>query len=55
MNTTGSTADAPPRIPLRVLVVEDAEEVASEAGADTAIPKETPLPEIISSLRRLNG
>lgn len=32
---------------------EDVGEVASEAGADAAIPKETPLPEIISSLRRL--
>ena len=32
---------------------EDVGEVASEAGADVAIHKETPLPEIISSLRRL--
>jgi DNA-binding response OmpR family regulator len=32
---------------------EDVDEVASEAGADAAIPKETPLPEIIASLRRL--
>ena len=42
----------------RVVVLsarEDAGEVASEAGADAAIPKETPLPEIISSLRRLTG
>jgi len=34
---------------------EDVGEVASEAGADAAIPKETPLPEIISSLKRLAG
>jgi hypothetical protein len=27
--------------------------VAAEAGADAAIPKETPLPEIIASLKRL--
>ena len=32
---------------------EDVDEVASEAGADAAMHKETPLPEIISSLRRL--
>ena len=32
---------------------EDVGEVASEAGADAALPKETPLPDIISSLRRL--
>ena len=32
---------------------EDVGEVASQAGADAAIPKETPLPDIISSLRRL--
>jgi DNA-binding response OmpR family regulator len=32
---------------------EDVDEVAAEAGADAAIPKETPLPEIIASLRRL--
>ncbi len=40
----------------RVVVLsarDDVDEVASEAGADAAIPKETPLPEIISSLRRL--
>ena len=40
----------------RVVVLsarEDVGEVASQAGADAAIPKETPLPEIISSLRRL--
>ena len=32
---------------------EDVGEVASRAGADFALPKETPLPDIISSLRRL--
>jgi two-component system, OmpR family, response regulator TctD len=32
---------------------EDVDEAASKAGADAAIPKETPLPEIISSLRRV--
>ena len=40
----------------RVVVLsarEDAGEIASEAGADAAIPKETPLPEIISFLKRL--
>jgi DNA-binding NarL/FixJ family response regulator len=40
----------------RVVVLsarEDVGEIASEAGADAAIPKETPLPDIISSLRRL--
>src|SRR5215210_2755003 len=30
---------------------EDLGEVASRAGADVAIPKETPLPDIISTLR----
>jgi DNA-binding NarL/FixJ family response regulator len=34
---------------------DDIREVASKAGADAAIPKETPLPEIISSLRWLTG
>jgi two-component system OmpR family response regulator len=40
----------------RVVVLsarEDVGEIASEAGADAAIPKETPLPDIISSLKRL--
>jgi DNA-binding response OmpR family regulator len=40
----------------RVVVLsarDDVDEVASKAGADAAMPKETPLPEIISSLRRL--
>ena len=34
---------------------EDIGEVASEAGADAAIPKETPLPDIIAILRSLAG
>jgi DNA-binding NarL/FixJ family response regulator len=34
---------------------EDIGEVASEAGADAAIPKETPLPDIIATLRSLAG
>lgn len=34
---------------------DDIGEVASKAGADVAIPKETPLPDIISALRRLAG
>ena len=43
-----------PRTRVAVLSArDDVDEVASEAGADAAIPKETPLPEIISSLRRL--
>ena len=40
----------------RVVVLsarEGVDEIASEAGADAAIPKEIPLPEIISSLKRL--
>jgi DNA-binding NarL/FixJ family response regulator len=42
----------------RVVVLsarEDAGEVASEAGVDAAILKETPLPEIVSFLKRLTG
>jgi DNA-binding NarL/FixJ family response regulator len=42
----------------RVVVLsarEDVGEVASEAGADAAIPKETPLPDIIASLKRHTG
>ena len=43
-----------PGTPVAVLSArDDVEEAASEAGADAAIPKETPLPEIISSFRRL--
>ena len=40
----------------RVVVLsarEDVAEIASKAGADAAMPKETPLPEINVSLRRL--
>ena len=40
----------------RVVVLsarDDIGEVASKAGADIAIPKETPLPDIISTLRRM--
>ena len=31
------------------------DDAAGKAGADAAVPKETPLPEIISSFRRLAG
>ena len=34
---------------------DDVEEAASNAGADVAIPKDTSLPDIISSLRQLAG
>jgi DNA-binding response OmpR family regulator len=45
-----------PKTPVAVLSARgDVEEAASKAGADAAIPKETPLPEIISSFRRLVG
>jgi DNA-binding NarL/FixJ family response regulator len=45
-----------PRTRVAVLSArDDIHEVASKAGADATIPKETPLPEIISSLRRLAG
>ncbi len=45
-----------PQTPVAILSArDDLEEAASEAGADAAIPKETPLPEIISSFRRLAG
>jgi two-component system response regulator PilR (NtrC family) len=45
-----------PKTPVAVLSArDDIEEAASKAGADAAIPKETPLPEIISSFRRLAG
>jgi DNA-binding response OmpR family regulator len=33
----------------------DVDEAASKAGADAAIHKDTPLPDIISSLKRLAG
>ncbi|HET7269825.1 MAG TPA: response regulator [Rubrobacter sp.] len=45
-----------PETPIAVLSArDDIEEAASKAGADAAIPKETPLPEIISSFRKLVG
>ena len=34
---------------------DDVDEAASNAGADAAIPKDTSLPDIISSLRQLAG
>jgi DNA-binding response OmpR family regulator len=43
-----------PETPIAVLSArEDVDEAASNAGADAAIPKDTSLPDIISSLRRL--
>jgi len=43
-----------PRTRVAVLSArDDIDEVATRAGADAALPKDTPLPEIISSLRRL--
>jgi DNA-binding response OmpR family regulator len=45
-----------PETPVAVLSArDDVEEAASKAGADAAIPKETPLPEIIAFFRRLAG
>jgi DNA-binding response OmpR family regulator len=45
-----------PKTPVAVLSArDDVEEAASRAGADAAIPKETPLPDIIASLRRIAG
>jgi DNA-binding response OmpR family regulator len=45
-----------PKTPIAVLSAgNDVHEAASKAGADAAIPKDTPLPDIISSLRRLAG
>lgn len=45
-----------PETPVAVLSArDDVDEAASKAGADAAIAKETPLPDIISSLRRLAG
>jgi DNA-binding response OmpR family regulator len=44
--------------PLVVAVLSarnDVDEAASKAGADAAIHKDTPLPDIISSLKRLAG
>jgi len=43
-----------PETPVAVLSArDDVDEAASKAGADAAISKETPLPDIISSVRRL--
>jgi DNA-binding response OmpR family regulator len=43
-----------PQTPIAVLSArDDVDEAASKAGADAAISKDTPLPDIISSLRRL--
>ena len=45
-----------PETPVAVLSArKDVDETATKAGADAAIPKDTPLPDIISSLRRLAG
>ena len=45
-----------PDTPVAILSArDDVAEVASKAGADAAIPKETPLPGIISSLERLTS
>jgi DNA-binding NarL/FixJ family response regulator len=43
-----------PETPVDILSArEDVDETASKAGANLAIPKETPLPDIISTLRQL--
>jgi two-component system, NtrC family, response regulator PilR len=45
-----------PQTPVAVLSArDDVDEAASKAGADAAISKETPLPDIISSLKQLAG
>ena len=45
-----------PETPVAVLSARnDVDEAASKAGADAAISKDRPLPDIISSLRRLAG
>ncbi len=45
-----------PETPVAVLSArKDVDEAASKAGADAAISKDTPLPDIISCLRRLAG
>ena len=45
-----------PETPVAVLSArDDVDEAASNAGADAAIPKDTSLPDIISSLRQLAG
>ena len=41
-----------PKTPVAVLSARDD---VDEAGADAAISKETPLPDIITSLRRIAG
>jgi DNA-binding NarL/FixJ family response regulator len=43
-----------PETPVAVFSArDDVDEAASKAGADAAILKDTPLPDIISSLRQL--
>jgi DNA-binding response OmpR family regulator len=45
-----------PETPVAVLSARnDVDEAAREAGADAAIHKDTPLPDIISSLKQLAG
>ncbi len=45
-----------PETPIAFLSArDDVAEVAARAGADAAIPKETPLPEMISRFKRLAG
>jgi two-component system invasion response regulator UvrY len=45
-----------PETPVAVFSArDDVDEAASNAGADAAIPKDTPLPDIISSLKQLAG
>ena len=45
-----------PKTPVAVLSArDDVDQAASKAGADAAIPKETSLPDIITSLRRIAG
>jgi len=44
-----------PETPVVLSARYDVDEAASKAGADAAIPKDTFLPDIISSLRRLAG
>jgi two-component system response regulator BasR len=45
-----------PETPVAVLSArDDVDEAASKAGADAAISKETPLPNIITTLRGLAG
>ncbi len=45
-----------PETPVAILSAsDDVAQVASEAGADAALHKATPLPNIISSIERLTG